>query len=45
MLHVHAVAGSPGGYTGRGNEEGISVIQVSGQAKQDSFQLEGGMSR
>ncbi|UNF43432.1 autotransporter outer membrane beta-barrel domain-containing protein [Bartonella krasnovii] len=43
MLHVHAVAGSPGGYTGRGgNEEGISVIQVSGQAKQDSFQLEGG---
>lgn len=43
MLRVHAVAGSPGGYTGRGgNEEGISVIQVSGEAKQDSFQLEGG---
>ncbi|WP_273789424.1 autotransporter outer membrane beta-barrel domain-containing protein [Bartonella sp. ML70XJBT] len=43
MLRVHAVAGSPGGYTGKGgNEEGISVIQVSGEAKQDSFQLEGG---
>lgn len=43
MLRVHAVAGSPGGYTGRGgSNEGISVIQVSGQAKQDSFQLEGG---
>ncbi|WP_273758644.1 autotransporter outer membrane beta-barrel domain-containing protein [Bartonella sp. AU55XJBT] len=42
-LRVHAVAGSPGGYTGRGgNEEGISIIQVSGQAKQDSFQLEAG---
>ncbi|WP_254493172.1 autotransporter outer membrane beta-barrel domain-containing protein [Bartonella sp. B1099] len=42
-LHVHAVAGSPGGYTGRGgSNEGISIIQVSGQAKQDSFQLEGG---
>ncbi|CAK02073.1 autotransporter outer membrane beta-barrel domain-containing protein [Bartonella tribocorum] len=43
MLHVHAVAGSPGGYTGRGgNDEGLSIIQVSGEAKQDSFQLEGG---
>ncbi|WP_375700978.1 autotransporter outer membrane beta-barrel domain-containing protein [Bartonella sp. AA23NXGY] len=42
-LQVHGVAGSPGGYTGKGgNAEGISVIQVSGQAKQDSFQLEGG---
>ncbi|WP_375613666.1 autotransporter outer membrane beta-barrel domain-containing protein [Bartonella sp. AP153HLJHH] len=43
MLRVHGVAGSPGGYTGKGgNAEGISIIQVSGQAKQDSFQLEGG---
>ncbi|WP_039759130.1 autotransporter outer membrane beta-barrel domain-containing protein [Bartonella queenslandensis] len=43
MLHVHAVAGSPGGYTGTGgNDQGLSIIQVSGQAKQDSFQLEGG---
>ncbi|WP_212113075.1 autotransporter family protein [Bartonella queenslandensis] len=43
MLRVHAVAGSPGGYTGRGgNDQGLSIIQVSGQAKQDSFQLEGG---
>lgn len=43
MLRVHAVAGSPGGYTGRGgNSEGLSIIQVSGEAKQDSFQLEGG---
>ncbi|PIT68847.1 autotransporter outer membrane beta-barrel domain-containing protein [Bartonella tribocorum] len=43
MLHVHAVAGSPGGYTGKGgNDEGLSIIQVSGAAKQDSFQLEGG---
>ncbi|WP_273723977.1 autotransporter outer membrane beta-barrel domain-containing protein [Bartonella sp. AU18XJBT] len=42
-LQVHGVAGSPGGYTGRGgNDEGISIIQVSGQAEQDSFQLEGG---
>ncbi|WP_375703792.1 autotransporter outer membrane beta-barrel domain-containing protein [Bartonella sp. AD13SXNS] len=43
MLHVHGVAGSPGGYTGRGgNDQGLSIIQVSGEAKQDSFQLEGG---
>ncbi len=43
MLRVQAVAGSPGGYTGKGgSDEGISLIQVSGQAKQDSFQLEGG---
>ncbi|WP_375678781.1 MULTISPECIES: autotransporter outer membrane beta-barrel domain-containing protein [unclassified Bartonella] len=42
-LQVHGVTGSPGGYTGKGgNAEGISIIQVSGQAKQDSFQLEGG---
>ncbi|WP_375683894.1 autotransporter outer membrane beta-barrel domain-containing protein [Bartonella sp. AP285QHHD] len=42
-LQVHGVAGSLGGYTGKGgNAEGISIIQVSGQAKQDSFQLEGG---
>ncbi|WP_375669843.1 autotransporter outer membrane beta-barrel domain-containing protein, partial [Bartonella sp. CL29QHWL] len=42
-LQVHGVAGSPGGYTGKGgNAEGISIIQVSGEAKQDSFQLEGG---
>ncbi|WP_208441808.1 autotransporter family protein [Bartonella raoultii] len=43
MLRVQAVAGSPGGYTGKGgSDEGISLIQVSGEAKQDSFQLEGG---
>ncbi|WP_375627316.1 autotransporter outer membrane beta-barrel domain-containing protein [Bartonella sp. PS17NMGDW] len=42
-LQVRGVSGSPGGYTGRGgNDQGISIIQVSGQAEQDSFQLEGG---
>ncbi|WP_019220124.1 autotransporter outer membrane beta-barrel domain-containing protein [Bartonella florencae] len=42
MLHVHAVAGSPGGYTGSGgNEQGISIIQVSGAAEKDSFKLNG----
>ncbi|WP_375620132.1 autotransporter outer membrane beta-barrel domain-containing protein [Bartonella sp. TS25HLJMH] len=42
-LQVRGVSGSPGGYTGRGgNNEGISIIQVSGKAEQDSFQLEGG---
>ncbi|WP_375626605.1 autotransporter outer membrane beta-barrel domain-containing protein [Bartonella sp. MU37NMGALS] len=42
-LQVRGVSGNLGGYTGRGgNDEGISIIQVSGQAKQDSFQLDGG---
>ncbi|MBB4076805.1 outer membrane autotransporter protein [Bartonella fuyuanensis] len=42
-LRVHGVSGSPGGYTGSGgNDQGISIIQVSGDAKQDSFQLVGG---
>ncbi|EJF84952.1 autotransporter outer membrane beta-barrel domain-containing protein [Bartonella rattimassiliensis] len=42
-VRVRAVSGSSGGYTGSGgNSQGISVIQVSGKAKQDSFQLEGG---
>ncbi|WP_330167979.1 autotransporter outer membrane beta-barrel domain-containing protein [Bartonella grahamii] len=42
-LQVHAVSGSPGGYTGKGaNDQGISIIQVSGKAQQDSFQLQGG---
>ncbi|WP_273782708.1 autotransporter outer membrane beta-barrel domain-containing protein [Bartonella sp. ML69XJBT] len=43
MVHVHGVSGSPGGPTGSGgNDQGISIIQVSGKANQNSFQLEGG---
>ncbi|UTO28035.1 autotransporter family protein [Bartonella harrusi] len=43
MVHVRAVSGSPGESTGSGgNEQGISIIQVSGEAHQDSFQLDGG---
>ncbi|WP_208438160.1 autotransporter outer membrane beta-barrel domain-containing protein [Bartonella taylorii] len=43
MVHVHAVSGSPGGGTGvEGNNKGISIIQVSGKAEKDSFQLDGG---
>ncbi|WP_175869010.1 autotransporter family protein [Bartonella gabonensis] len=43
MLRVLAVAGSPGGYTGSGgNEQGISLVQVSGAAEEGSFKLEGG---
>ncbi|MBB5073943.1 outer membrane autotransporter protein [Bartonella callosciuri] len=42
-VHVQSVPGSPGGSTGQGgNREGISIIQVSGEASEDSFQLEGG---
>ncbi|WP_208438159.1 autotransporter outer membrane beta-barrel domain-containing protein [Bartonella taylorii] len=41
-VHVRSVSGSPGGSTGSGgNSEGISIIQVSGKAKEDSFQLKG----
>ncbi len=43
MVHVRAVSGSPGGVTGSGgNNQGISIIQVSGKAEKDSFQLDGG---
>ncbi|EJF76002.1 autotransporter outer membrane beta-barrel domain-containing protein [Bartonella alsatica] len=42
-VHVQGVSGSPGGNTGSGgNEQGISIIQVSGNASKDSFQLDGG---
>ncbi|VEJ45862.1 autotransporter outer membrane beta-barrel domain-containing protein [Bartonella vinsonii] len=42
-VHVRGVSGSPRALTGNGgNDEGISIIQVSGQAEQDSFQLDGG---
>ncbi|EJF83313.1 autotransporter outer membrane beta-barrel domain-containing protein [Candidatus Bartonella washoeensis] len=42
-VHVRGVSGSPGGYTGSGgNNQGISIIQVSGKAEHDSFQLDGG---
>ncbi|WP_273760216.1 autotransporter outer membrane beta-barrel domain-containing protein [Bartonella sp. ML70XJBT.G] len=41
-VHVSVVSGSPGGDTGNGgNDQGISIIQVSGEATQNSFQLEG----
>ncbi|MET3590431.1 hypothetical protein ABID23_001541, partial [Bartonella silvatica] len=42
IVHVHAVPESPGGGTGSGgNNHGISIIQVSGKAKEDSFKLDG----
>ncbi|MCZ2159075.1 autotransporter outer membrane beta-barrel domain-containing protein [Bartonella sp. 220] len=42
-VHVRGVSGSPGAFTGNGgNEQGISIIQVSGTAEKDSFLLEGG---
>ncbi|WP_208432864.1 autotransporter outer membrane beta-barrel domain-containing protein [Bartonella taylorii] len=42
-VHVHGVSGSPGESTGSGgNNQGISIIQVSGEAKEHSFQLYGG---
>ncbi|EJF80575.1 autotransporter outer membrane beta-barrel domain-containing protein [Bartonella doshiae] len=42
IVHVQSVLGSPGGYTGSGgNSQGISIIQVSGKAEKDSFQLDG----
>ncbi|WP_345116599.1 autotransporter outer membrane beta-barrel domain-containing protein, partial [Bartonella jaculi] len=43
IVHVRGVSGSPGGSTGSGgNNQGISIIQVSGEANQNSFQLDGG---
>ncbi|MET3560522.1 outer membrane autotransporter protein [Bartonella japonica] len=43
IVHVQTVSGSPGGGTGSGgNNHGISIIQVSGEAKEDSFTLDGG---
>ncbi|PIT68848.1 autotransporter outer membrane beta-barrel domain-containing protein [Bartonella tribocorum] len=42
VIHVQSVSGSPGGGTGHhGNDKGISIIQVSGKAEKDSFQLDG----
>ncbi len=42
IVHVQSVAGSLGGGTGKyGNNKGISIIQVSGSASQDSFKLDG----
>ncbi|WP_375703794.1 autotransporter outer membrane beta-barrel domain-containing protein [Bartonella sp. AD13SXNS] len=42
-VHVYKVPGSPGASTGDGgNDQGISIIQVYGQAAEDSFQLKGG---
>ncbi|WCR54730.1 MAG: hypothetical protein PG977_000123 [Bartonella clarridgeiae] len=41
-VHVLAVSGSPGDEIGRGaknNNKGISIIQVSGAAQEDSFKL------
>ncbi|WP_246350142.1 autotransporter outer membrane beta-barrel domain-containing protein, partial [Bartonella fuyuanensis] len=43
IVHVYGVPGSPGEFTGDGgNDQGISIIQVYGQAAKDSFQLNGG---
>lgn len=40
---VYKVPRSPGALTGEGgNDQGISIIQVYGQAAEDSFQLKGG---
>ncbi len=39
IVHVQIVPGSLGGSTGVGNSEGISIIQVSGTANQNSFRL------
>ncbi|WP_142417039.1 autotransporter outer membrane beta-barrel domain-containing protein [Bartonella massiliensis] len=42
IVHVQSVSGSPGGGTGfEGSNKGISLIQVSGRAEEDSFKLEG----
>ncbi|WP_375637800.1 MULTISPECIES: autotransporter outer membrane beta-barrel domain-containing protein [unclassified Bartonella] len=42
-VHVYSVPGSSGALTGDGgNNQGISIIQVYGQAAEDSFQLKGG---
>ncbi len=43
IVHVYKAPGSPGALTGEGgNNQGISIIQVYGQAAEDSFQLKGG---
>ncbi|WP_273758646.1 autotransporter outer membrane beta-barrel domain-containing protein [Bartonella sp. AU55XJBT] len=43
IVHVYKVPGSPGALTGEGgNDQGISIIQVYGQAAEDTFQLKGG---
>lgn len=42
-VNIYKVPGSPGALTGEGgNDQGISIIQVYGQATEDSFQLKGG---
>lgn len=42
IVHVQSVSGSPGGGTGfEGSNKGISIIQVSGRAEEDSFKLDG----
>ncbi|MCZ2159077.1 autotransporter outer membrane beta-barrel domain-containing protein [Bartonella sp. 220] len=42
IVHVQDAFGSRGDYTGeRGNNKGISIIQVYGTANKDSFQLNG----
>ncbi|GAA4665232.1 autotransporter outer membrane beta-barrel domain-containing protein [Bartonella pachyuromydis] len=42
IVHVQSVAGSLGAGTGEyGNNKGISIIQVSGSASQNSFKLDG----
>ncbi|WP_455478062.1 autotransporter outer membrane beta-barrel domain-containing protein [Bartonella sp. B10] len=41
-VRVRPISGSPGGYTGNGgNDQGISIIQVSGKADKNSFKLDG----
>lgn len=41
IVHVQSVSGSPGGGTGfEGSNKGISIIQVSGRAEEDSFKLD-----
>ncbi|MBX4335193.1 autotransporter outer membrane beta-barrel domain-containing protein [Bartonella raoultii] len=43
MVHVYSAPGSPGALTGEGgNNQGISIIQAYGTAKEDSFKLSGG---
>ncbi|WP_375676737.1 hypothetical protein, partial [Bartonella sp. CB21SXKL] len=38
-VHVQFVAGNQGEVVGNGNAKSISLIQVSGKAAEDSFQL------
>jgi len=42
LVTVNEVTGSPGGLTGRGPDKGISIVQVAGKAKENSFALKGG---